>query len=148
MLKDWEALGILDESKIGRKLFFEDGGDNLKILKSNNNSGFFKGTAKLENFGFSKNKTGNSAVSANMANLADRQHRASLKGMEALKEFKRVNREECRGGVFFAVSRGKLSEGLDFSDNDARCVIIVGIPFRNLADPGVKIKIDHLNDIC
>lgn len=46
------------------------------------------------------------------------------------------------------MSRGKLSEGLDFSDNDVRCVVVVGIPFRNIADPGVKIKIDFLNDIC
>jgi len=83
-----------------------------------------------------------------MAELADRQFRASLTGLDALNEFKRVNKEESKGGVFFAVSRGKLSEGLDFSDHDARCVIIIGIPFRNIADPGVKIKIDHLNDIC
>ncbi len=26
--------------------------------------------------------------------------------------------------------------------------MVVGIPFRNIADPGVKIKIDFLNDIC
>ena len=62
-----------------------------------------------------------------------------------MNEFKRVNSEESNGAVFFAVSRGKLSEGLDFS---VRCVVVVGIPFRNIADPGVKIKIDYLNDIC
>ncbi len=28
-----------------------------------------------------------------------------------------------------AVCRGKLSEGLDFSDDAARAVIIVGIPY-------------------
>ena len=52
------------------------------------------------------------------------------------------------GAVFFGVCRGKLSEGLDFSDRDARTVILVGIPFRNIADPGVKIKMDYLNQLC
>lgn len=59
-----------------------------------------------------------------------------------------MNQHDERGAVFFAVCRGKLSEGLDFSDHDARCVIIVGIPFRNIADPSVKIKMDHLNQLC
>ncbi len=65
-----------------------------------------------------------------------------------MNEFKRVNQEETRGAVFFAVCRGKLSEGLDFSDHDARCVIVVGIPFRNIADPSVKIKMEYLNKQC
>lgn len=33
------------------------------------------------------------------------------------------------GAVLMGVCRGRISEGLDFSDNAARCVIIVGIPF-------------------
>lgn len=31
--------------------------------------------------------------------------------------------------AFFAVCRGKLAEGIDFTDDAARCVIIAGIPF-------------------
>lgn len=34
-----------------------------------------------------------------------------------------------RGAILMGVCRGKISEGLDFSDNAARMVIIVGIPF-------------------
>jgi len=83
-----------------------------------------------------------------MKDLAGRQSMTNLRGTAALNEFKRVNSEESNGAIFFAVSRGKLSEGLDFSDNDVRCVVVVGIPFRNISDPGVKIKIDFLNDIC
>ncbi|KAG7597750.1 Helicase superfamily 1/2 ATP-binding domain DinG/Rad3-type, partial [Arabidopsis suecica] len=45
-----------------------------------------------------------------------------------------------RGSAFLAVCRGKVSEGLDFSDDNARAVIIVGIPFPNLGDILVELK--------
>jgi len=38
--------------------------------------------------------------------------------------------EECyvsQGALFLAVCRGKVSEGLDFADNNARAVITVSI---------------------
>ena len=44
------------------------------------------------------------------------------------------------GALFFAVARGKVSEGLDFSDNNARAVISLGIPFPSLADQQVAEK--------
>ncbi|XP_059139041.1 Fanconi anemia group J protein homolog isoform X2 [Physella acuta] len=44
------------------------------------------------------------------------------------------------GAVFFAVCRGKVSEGLDFADNFARAVITVGIPFPNFKDVQVEQK--------
>ncbi|KAG2244313.1 hypothetical protein Bca52824_093840 [Brassica carinata] len=44
------------------------------------------------------------------------------------------------GAAFLAVCRGKVSEGLDFSDDNARAVIIVGIPFPNLHDVLVELK--------
>jgi len=37
--------------------------------------------------------------------------------------------EENGGAILMGVCRGRISEGLDFSDNAARCVIIVGIPY-------------------
>lgn len=43
--------------------------------------------------------------------------------------------------------RGKLSEGIDFSDRDARCVIIIGVPFLELKDPKVVIKKHHLDSL-
>ncbi|XP_019094422.1 PREDICTED: Fanconi anemia group J protein homolog [Camelina sativa] len=45
-----------------------------------------------------------------------------------------------KGSAFLAVCRGKVSEGLDFSDEKARAVIIVGIPFPNLHDILVELK--------
>ena len=37
--------------------------------------------------------------------------------------------DEKKGAILMGVCRGRISEGLDFSDDAARCVIIVGIPY-------------------
>ena len=47
------------------------------------------------------------------------------------------------GALFIAVCRGKVSEGLDFADNNARAVICVGIPFPNWKDPKVELKMKY-----
>ena len=39
-----------------------------------------------------------------------------------------------------AVCRGKISEGLDFSDDAARAVLLVGIPFPQVMDPKTQLK--------
>ena len=39
--------------------------------------------------------------------------------------------------------RGKVSEGLDFADNNARAVICVGIPFPSYKDAQVKLKMTY-----
>lgn len=44
------------------------------------------------------------------------------------------------GAVMLAVCRGKVSEGLDFTDNNARAVVCVGIPFPNFKDTQVELK--------
>lgn len=44
------------------------------------------------------------------------------------------------GAAFLAVCRGKVSEGMDFSDDNARVVVIVGIPFPNMYDIKVAQK--------
>jgi regulator of telomere elongation helicase 1 len=45
-----------------------------------------------------------------------------------------------QGAVFFAVCRGKASEGIDFSDSMSRAVVICGIPFPALKDPKVILE--------
>ena len=47
------------------------------------------------------------------------------------------------GALFIAVCRGKVSEGLDFADNNARAVICLGIPFPNIMDAQVKLKMTY-----
>jgi Rad3-related DNA helicase len=38
------------------------------------------------------------------------------------------------------VCRGRISEGLDFSDNAARSVIIAGVPYPMITDPNLILK--------
>ncbi|XP_053563319.1 Fanconi anemia group J protein [Bombina bombina] len=47
---------------------------------------------------------------------------------------------EKDGALLMAVCRGKVSEGLDFSDDNARAVITIGIPFPNVKDLQVELK--------
>ncbi|KAH7729616.1 DOG-1 protein [Aphelenchoides avenae] len=47
---------------------------------------------------------------------------------------------ECDGALMIAVYRGKVSEGIDFTDDKARCVVCVGIPFPNARDEVVVEK--------
>lgn len=44
------------------------------------------------------------------------------------------------------VCRGRISEGLDFSDNAARMVMVVGIPFPQVTDPKVILKRQYLDN--
>ncbi|GMT19621.1 hypothetical protein PFISCL1PPCAC_10918, partial [Pristionchus fissidentatus] len=44
------------------------------------------------------------------------------------------------GSLMFAVFRGKVSEGIDFTDDMARCVVSIGIPFPNAMDDLVVEK--------
>lgn len=50
-----------------------------------------------------------------------------------------------KGAIFMAVLRGKISEGLDFNDHNARAVIICGIPFPPMMDPRVILKKKYLD---
>ena len=45
------------------------------------------------------------------------------------KYYEAIFHDEARGSILMGVCRGRISEGLDFSDNAARCVILVGIPY-------------------
>ncbi|XP_015696448.2 Fanconi anemia group J protein homolog [Oryza brachyantha] len=50
------------------------------------------------------------------------------------------SQDSAKGAALLAVCRGKVSEGIDFSDDKARVVVIVGIPFPNINDVQVKLK--------
>ncbi|OHT02808.1 helicase [Tritrichomonas foetus] len=50
-----------------------------------------------------------------------------------------------KGAALLAVCRGKMSEGLDFADEFARCVLVVGIPYPNATDYKVQFKKEWLD---
>ena len=59
--------------------------------------------------------------------------------MQSFYEFTSSSNDRT-GALLLAVCRGKISEGIDFSDNNARAVITVGIPFPNFKDQQVELK--------
>lgn len=48
-----------------------------------------------------------------------------------------------KGALLFAVFRGKVSEGIDFSDEAARAVITIGIPYPNVKEITVSLKREY-----
>ncbi|KAK7375603.1 hypothetical protein VNO78_35510 [Psophocarpus tetragonolobus] len=56
-----------------------------------------------------------------------------------------LNDTSASGAVFFAVCRGKVSEGLDFADHAGRAVVITGLPFATSTDPKVRLKREYLD---
>ncbi|KAL9550370.1 hypothetical protein PS6_005585 [Mucor atramentarius] len=56
-----------------------------------------------------------------------------------------IDEENRDGALFFAVFRGKVSEGIDFSDNYCRAVVTLGIPFPGFKDLEVNLKRDYNN---
>ncbi|KAF7829472.1 regulator of telomere elongation helicase 1-like protein isoform X1 [Senna tora] len=61
-------------------------------------------------------------------------------GFNSFHTFDSSKNSKKGGGALFGVCRGKVSEGIDFSDDNARVVIIVGIPFPNINDIQVALK--------
>ncbi|KAM3723136.1 Fanconi anemia group J protein [Dirofilaria immitis] len=55
---------------------------------------------------------------------------------------------QCTGALMMAVFRGKVSEGIDFADDRARCVVTIGIPFPNVMDEQVIEKKKYNDDYC
>ncbi|KAJ6245713.1 fanconi anemia group j protein [Anaeramoeba flamelloides] len=49
------------------------------------------------------------------------------------------------GAIFFVACRGKVSEGMDFADEKARCTIVLGIPYPNLSNLQILEKKGYNN---
>lgn len=61
---------------------------------------------------------------------------------QQIEDYKNKIKTGC-GGFFIGVCRGQLSEGIDFSDSQARAVIIFGIPYPSWNSAEVKLKIEY-----
>lgn len=49
-----------------------------------------------------------------------------------------------KGAVLLAVCRGKIAEGLDFSDDGARCAVLIGVPNPNYTAIKTVLKKEYL----
>ena len=59
--------------------------------------------------------------------------------------YEKINDPEYKGAIFFAVCRGKVSEGLDFADKNGRVVVITGLPYPPKMDAKVELKMRFLD---
>ncbi|GFH57737.1 hypothetical protein CTEN210_14213 [Chaetoceros tenuissimus] len=50
-----------------------------------------------------------------------------------------------KGAILFSVVGGKMSEGINFADEMARGVLIVGLPYPDITDPELKEKMSLLD---
>lgn len=65
---------------------------------------------------------------------------------DAIAEFKRfIALPKSPGCFLFGICRGKVSEGIDFSDDMCRAVVVTGLPFAPYLDPKVKLKREFLD---
>ena len=59
-----------------------------------------------------------------------------------IQNYKKKVQSGC-GGFFIGVCRGKISEGIDFTDAQARAVIVFGIPYPSFYSPDVQLKREY-----
>ncbi|OUC47610.1 DNA repair helicase [Trichinella nativa] len=65
---------------------------------------------------------------------------------DVIMKFGTNNNSEKNGAFLFAVVGGKMSEGINFSDALARCVIMVGLPYPDISSSELKIKMKYLDE--
>lgn len=51
------------------------------------------------------------------------------------------------GALLMAVVGAKLSEGLNFTDDLARAVVMVGLPYPNLSSPELKERLKYVGNL-
>jgi chromosome transmission fidelity protein 1 len=50
-----------------------------------------------------------------------------------------------KGALLLSVVGGKMSEGINFADDMARCVVVVGLPYPDITDPELKEKMTTMD---
>ncbi len=73
-----------------------------------------------------------------------REPKRALDMETVLKDFSSAARMK-NGALLLSVVGGKMSEGINFSDELGRCVVMVGLPFPNARSLELKEKMSHLD---
>ena len=54
----------------------------------------------------------------------------------------------ARGALLLSVVGGKMSEGINFSDALARCVVMVGMPYANPSDLTLQERMAYIEQVA
>ncbi|POM84582.1 Helicase C-terminal domain protein [Cryptosporidium meleagridis] len=126
-VKHWTDQGLIERIKAFKSVFIEP-----------RNS--FELGSVLESYMDCINKGADSS-SNNDGYFKDKKARSSLS--DFVLKSKKIS---SSGSLLIAVCRGKVSEGINFSDNACRGVIIAGLPFPSIADARVCLKKQYMDE--
>jgi len=64
---------------------------------------------------------------------------------DVIKKSRVSGNSNINGALLLSVVGGKMSEGINFSDDLGRCIVMIGLPYPNITSPELKEKMDYLN---
>lgn len=105
---------------------------------------FFPSYAVMEDY-YEKWKNSRILYQIQRLKVLCKEERNNKKFKNSFNQF--LSNYQTKGAIFFGVTSGKLSEGIDFTDEMARMVMIIGVPFPSIKDLRIEGKKEYLDKI-